>query len=459
MKITAIILAAGLSRRMNRNKMNLHIDGDSMLQRVFDTARRTRFHEIIVVLNDQALPPRGTYKTVHNPAPELGISHSIRLGIDAADPETQGFVFLMGDQPFLETETLKRLKHHFVKRTMRIIVPLFDGVPGSPVFFPAFLKDELRSLTGDKGGRQVLDRHHELIVYDTINAPREGLDIDTAADYAAHARRETVLVRGAGDLASGVIRALFQRGYRVIATEIARPSCIRTEVAYASAIYEGEKTFGGVTAVKAETQAEIEAALAKDQVPVVIDPELRLLTSIRPDVLVDAVIAKYNTGTRPDMAPIVIALGPGFTAGVDCHAVIETMRGDDLGRILTRGAALPNTGVPGILHGESAKRVIHSPATGILKRLRHPGDLVENGEVIALVGDVPVRAKLKGTLRGLIYDGFPVKTGLKIADVDPRLEPGLATIISDKADTLGQSVVQAIRQLSNKEPATADTGR
>lgn len=448
MKITAIILAAGLSRRMERNKMNLHIAGESMLQKVFDTVFGARFHEIIVVRSDETIPPRGRFKSVINPDPALGISQSIRLGIDAADPETDGFVFLMGDQPFLEVDTLKRLKHHFVRRTMRIIVPVYDGVPGSPVFFPAFLKEELRSLTGDKGGRQVMEKHHELVVYDSLSDSREGLDIDTREEYEKHAHRPTILVRGAGDLASGVIRALSQRGFHVIATEIQQPSCIRTEVSYASCIYEGNKTFGGVTAVKAETMADVRSALAKDQVPVLVDPDLDCLAEVRPDVLVDAVIAKYNTGTRLDMAPLVIALGPGFTAGIDCHAVIETMRGEDLGKIITRGSALPNTGVPGILHGEAGNRVVHSPATGTLKRLRQPGDLVEKGEVIALVGDVPVTAKLSGTLRGLIYDGFPVKTGLKIADVDPRFDSKLASIISDKADQLGQSVVQAIRQLS-----------
>lgn len=451
MKITAIILAAGLSRRMKRNKMNLQIDGDSMLQTVFDTTFKTRFDEIIVVRTDEVLPPKGNYKTVLNPNPELGISSSIRLGIDAADPASQGYVFLMGDQPFLEVATLKHLKHLFVKRPMRIIVPLYNGKPGSPVFFPAFLKEELRNLSGDKGGRQVMEHHSELVVNATVTSQREGLDIDTKEEYDTHTARLTVLVKGAGDLASGVIRALSQRGFNVIATEIERPSCIRTEVAYASCLYEGRKSFGGVTAVKAETMADVKAALANEQVPVLIDPSLAFLDEIKPDVLVDAVIAKYNTGTTIGLAPIVIALGPGFTAGEDCHVVIETMRGEDLGKILTHGSALPNTGVPGILHGEAGNRVIHSPATGQLKRLKKPGDLVEKGEIIAMIGDVPVKTKLAGTLRGLIYDGFDVKAGLKIADVDPRVDPGLASIISDKADTLGQSVIRAIRQLKNQQ--------
>ena len=456
MKITAIILAAGLSRRMKRNKMNLHIDGDSMLQKVFDTVRKTRFHEIIVVMNDQTLPPRGSYKSVMNKNPELGVSHSIRLGIDEADPQTQGYVFLMGDQPFLEVDTLKRLKHHFVKRTMRITVPLYNNEPGSPVFFPAFLKEELRNLSGDKGGRQIIERHRELVVYDTTTAAHEGVDIDTKEEYEAHTARPTVLVRGAGDLASGVIRALAQRGYHVIATETEKPSCIRTEVSYASAIYEGRKSFGGVTAVKAENMEDIQAALASDQVPVIVDPALNLLQDIDPDIVVDAVIAKRNTGTTMDLAPIVIAMGPGFTAGKDCHAVIETMRGDDLGRIITKGSALPNTGVPGILHGEAEKRVIHSPADGILKRVRKIGDIVKADEIIAMIGDTPVTSKLPGTLRGLIYDGFEVQTGLKIADVDPRTDPSLALTISDKADLLGQSVITAIAQLKkDRVPLTA----
>ena len=447
MKITAIILAAGLSRRMKRNKMNLQVDGDTMLQMVFDTVNQTRFDEIIVVRNDQVLAPRGQYKEVINQEPALGISHSIRLGIDAADPGTGGYVFLMGDQPFLEVSTLKRIRHLFVKRPMRIIVPLYEGKPGSPVFFPAFLKEELRNLSGDKGGRQVMEAHGELVVLTPVDSLREGLDLDTKEEYDAHTERLTVLVKGAGDLASGVIRALYRQGFHVIATEIEQPSAIRTEVSYASCIYEGKKSFGGVTAIKALTLADVQTALANDQVPVLIDPALSFLAEIKPDVLVDAVIAKYNTGTSLAMAPLVIALGPGFTAGIDCHAVIETMRGETLGKIITRGFALPNTGVPGILHGEAANRVIHAPASGELRRLKHPGALVEKDEIIAWIGDVPVKTKLAGTLRGLIYDGFMVKEGLKIADVDPRFDPSLASIISDKADRLGQSVIQAIRQL------------
>lgn len=436
---------------MNRNKLSLEISGLPMLQHVVNTAKKAHFHEIILVHSKTTQLPEGNLRFVLNEEPQLGISRSISLGVEAADPSAEGFVFLMGDQPFLTVETLKQIKHRFVKNAMRIVVPVFNGKKGSPVFFPAFLKGEFLKLTGDLGGRQIMDHHDELIVYETISSETEGQDIDTKEEYAAHSPGLTVLVRGAGDLATGVIHTLYRRGFKVIVTETDNPSCIRTEVAFASCVHEGRKAVEGVTAVHILSADDIEDALSKDLVPVLIDPDLKSLKTVRPDVLIDAVIAKRNTGLSKDLAPLVIALGPGFTAGEDCHLVIETMRGPDLGRIISKGSALPNTGVPGMIENEAEKRVIHSPADGKLRRMKRPGDLVEEGDIIALVDDVPVYSKLKGTLRGLIYNEFEVTKGLKIADVDPRLDPALATTISDKANRLGQAVVRAIRLVQKRQ--------
>lgn len=448
MKITAIILAAGSSRRMNRNKLKLEVNGRPMLDHVFDTVRKARFHEVILVHSPSTPLPGGHYLAILNDRPADGVSRSIALAMAAADGQTEGFVFIMADQPFLSADTLKQLKARFTKNPMRIVIPVYDGKKGSPVFFPAFLKNELSNLTGDLGGRQVIEHHEEIVVYEPVESSRDAIDIDTPEEYQALGQARTVLVRGAGDLASGVIHVLFEKGYRVIAAETMNPSCIRTEVSFASCIHEGRKSIEGVTALYIPSEHEIEACLNKDLVPVLIDPALDLLKKIRPDVLVDAILAKRNLGTRKDMAPLVIALGPGFTAGEDCHAVIETMRGPDLGRIITSGSAIPDTGVPGLVHGEDARRVIHSPADGILRRLKHLGDLVEEHDVIAMVGDVPVRSRLRGTLRGLIYDGFKVTKGLKIADVDPRLDPALAHTMTDKARQLGESVAEAITTLA-----------
>ena len=445
MKITAIILAAGSSQRMNRPKTNLWINGHSLLEHVLDTVQKARFHEVILVHQAKTRLPEGSFRAVLNDRPEAGVSHSIALGVQASDPQTEGLVFVMADQPFLTAETLRHLKKRFRNNPSRIVIPVFNGQQGSPVLFPVSLKDELSRLTGDTGGRQVISVHQELVVYEPVESEQENLDLDTREDYQRAYRPLTVLVRGAGDLATGVIHVLFEKGCRVIAVETDRPSCIRTEVAFASCIYDGRKAVEGVTAVYLPSLDGLEDCLNQDMVPVLIDPELKTLRDIKPDVVVDAILAKRNLGTTKDLAPLVIALGPGFSAPEDCHAVIETMRGPSLGRIITQGTAIPNTGVPGLIAGEDQRRVIHSPADGILKQIRRIGDLVEEGEVIAQVGDVPVTSRLRGTLRGLIYDGFEVTRGLKIADVDPRLDPALALTISDKARTLGESVARVIQ--------------
>lgn len=453
-----------------------------MLEKVFHTVLEAGFHEIVLVSSEGTRLPDLSGRTeenpmpheesgedngiqgkfslpgyVHvlNPRPEDGISSSIRLGVQASDPEADGWVFLMGDQPFLTAKTLNQLKEQFTKNPSRIIQPVYGNHPGGPVFFPSSLKHELISLAGDTGGRQVMEKYPELILRELLTDTKEAVDLDSRDEYEAYAGKTRVLVKGAGDLATGVIQALYQAGFEVIATEIPDPSCIRTEVAFASAVAEGEKTIDGITAVRTDSLEEAAAILARDQVPILIDPTLTKLEEIQPEVFVDAVIAKRNTGTTMHLAPLVIALGPGFTAGVDCHAVIETMRGESLGRIFTEkgSTALPDTGAPGLIAGEDVRRVIHAPASGTLKRIRQIGDIVEKDEVIAMIGDAEVRSTLNGTLRGLIQDGFEVKNGLKIADVDPRPDPRLAFAISDKAQTLGQAVIKAITTLKALNPA------
>ena len=457
MKITAIILAGGLSRRMGRNKLNLFVEGEPMLQRVFDTALSAGFHEIILVRGEgtkspsmPANAPDVPYEEILNLEQEKGIAFSIKLGLSVSDPLADGFVFLMADQPFLSKETLEILKERFQACPRHIIQPVYGTRPGGPVFFPASLKEDLSMLTGDTGGRQVMARHPELVLQEFLPESRESVDLDDRATYHKHVGRKRVLVKGAGDLATGVILALYQAGFEVIATEISHPSSIRTEVAFASALLEGEKTLEGVRAEKAASLAEVWKLLAEDAVPILIDSALLHLPELKPDVVVDAVIAKRNTGTDKTLAPLVIALGPGFTAGIDCHAVIETMRGNTLGDIITETgrSALPDTGTPGLIAGEDVRRVIHAPASGIIRRIRSIGDFVEEGDVIAKVGDTEVVSPLKGTLRGLIYDGFDVPEGLKIADVDPRLDRALAFSVSDKSHILGESVVCAISALT-----------
>ena len=255
----------------------------------------------------------------------------------------------------------------------------------------------------------------------------------------------SIVVRGGGDIATGKIHRLHRCGFSVLVLETDRPSAIRRYVAFSEAVYEGSWTVEGVEAVRVETPEEAVRCREQGKVPVLADAECRCLEQIRPRVLVDAILAKKNLGTNLEMADTVIALGPGFTAGKDAHLVIETMRGHNLGRILTEGTAQPNTGVPGVIAGYGKERVIHSPADGRMVNCSRIGDLVEKGQIIAHVGQTPVRASLTGVLRGLLRDGYPVTKGFKIADIDPReSEQKNCFTISDKARCIAGGVLEGI---------------
>lgn len=262
-------------------------------------------------------------------------------------------------------------------------------------------------------------------------------------------QEKLIVVRGGGDLASGTIYKLKEAGYDVLVLEIGQPSAIRRAVAYSEAVYDGAKTIEGQTCRLAKDLAEARRILEQGQIALLVDPQAECLSELRPRVVVDAILAKKNLGTTIDMAPLVIGLGPGFTAGVDCHAVIETMRGDSLGKIIRKGQALPDTGTPGIVAGESVRRVIHAPESGILQAVKKIGDYVENGETIAFLrnGDMQykVTAQLSGVLRGLIREGYDVPKGMKIADIDPRKDQRENCYrFSDKSHCIAQSVLEII---------------
>lgn len=257
-----------------------------------------------------------------------------------------------------------------------------------------------------------------------------------------------ILVRGGGDLATGVIHRLHRAGFPVVVLETAHPLAIRRQVALCQAVFHGTATVEGVTARCISGPDRVAETLAAGQVPLLIDPAGTCIPQLRPAAVVDAILAKRNLGTHRAMAPLTIALGPGFTAGEDVDFVIETMRGHDLGRILDQGTALPNTGVPGVVGGASAKRVIHAPQAGVLTACRSIGDLVTEGEPIAWIanetGRHPVPASLSGLLRGLIRDG-QVPQGLKIADIDPRRDQlQNCFTISDKARCIAGSVLELV---------------
>ncbi len=257
-----------------------------------------------------------------------------------------------------------------------------------------------------------------------------------------------VLIKGAGDLGTGVAHRLHRVGMRVVVTELPQPLVIRRPVAFANAVYEGAVTVEGVTARRvALDEGEIATTWGRGEVPVVVDPAGLAVQVLRPDVVVDAILAKRNTGTRITDAPAVIALGPGFTAGVDCHAVVETERGHYLGRVIWEGAARPNTGVPGEVGGQTARRVLRAPAGGLLQGVGRIGDVVREGETVALVAGQPIQSPFAGVLRGLLHDGVPVRAGMKVGDVDPRGKPEYCFTISDKARAVGGGVLEAILTL------------
>lgn len=253
-----------------------------------------------------------------------------------------------------------------------------------------------------------------------------------------------VVVRGAGDLASGVIIRLHRAGYRVLALETGQPTTIRRTVAFSEAMYEGTMMVEGVMGRRASSVEEAKSIMDAQEVALLCDPEGTSIPALHPAVVVDAIIAKRNIGTSREMAPLVIALGPGFTAGKDCHLVIETQRGHDLGRIITDGRAVANTGVPGLVDGYGAERVIRSPAAGTFTAKVRIGDIVRAGDHIATVGEATVSASVDGVLRGLLHDGLSIPEGFKIADIDPRGNRAYCTSVSDKARAIGGAVLEAV---------------
>ena len=253
-----------------------------------------------------------------------------------------------------------------------------------------------------------------------------------------------VVIRGAGDLASGVAYRLHRAGLSVVMTEIPEPRALRRAVSFASAVYDGQIAVEGVEARLVGSAREAQSVLSQGQIPVLVDPEASEALSLSPEVLVDAILAKHNLGTRIDMAPLVIGLGPGFVAGVDVHAVIETNRGHYLGRVLTSGSAEPDTGVPGTVHGYARERVLRSPADGILHSHYRIGDRIEAGAAVAEVAGQPMLAGISGVLRGILHDSLTVRAGEKCGDVDPRGRVEYCMTISDKALAIAGGVLEAI---------------
>ncbi|OGP53544.1 MAG: hypothetical protein A2Y65_12045 [Deltaproteobacteria bacterium RBG_13_52_11] len=253
-----------------------------------------------------------------------------------------------------------------------------------------------------------------------------------------------VMIRGAGEMASGVAHRLFRSHLKVVMTEISQPLCVRREVSFCEAIFQKEKAVEGVTARYLSSPQEVQSAWEAGIIPLLIDPEGVSRETIKPHVIVDAILAKKNTGTYKGDAPLVIGLGPGFWAGRDIDVVIETNRGHDLGRVIIDGPAQPDTGVPGEIAGVGAQRVLRAPRDGRFRPVKQIGAMVEEGETVAWVEDQPLTTAISGVLRGLLREGITVHKGEKAGDVDPRGKHENCFTISDKARAIGGGVLEAI---------------
>jgi len=254
-----------------------------------------------------------------------------------------------------------------------------------------------------------------------------------------------VLIKGAGDLATGVAQALHRAGMQILMTEIAQPMAVRRGAALAQAVFDGVTR---VEDMEAHLVGDLEQAgrvIAKGAIPILVDEELISLAIFKPRVLCEATLAKKNKGFSRGLAPFTIALGPGFTAGRDAHVVIETMRGPDLARLIYEGNALPDTGEPGLVAGVGGKRLLRANAAGIFCHALSIGDTVEAGQTVAYCGETPLTAAISGCVRGLLQQGLMVKPGLKVGDIDPRAERGSCFSISDKARAIGGAALLAIQ--------------
>ena len=257
-----------------------------------------------------------------------------------------------------------------------------------------------------------------------------------------------ILIRGAGDLASGIALRLHHAHMKIVMTDLPRPSAIRRTVCFSQAILFGSMRVEDVTARRAESPEDALRITAAGDIAVLADPQAACIAALKPDAVVDAILAKRNLGTRITDAPCVVGVGPGFTAGTDCHAAVETMRGHYLGRVITDGSPLPNTNIPGLIGGFAGERVLRAPADGVFHQLLEIGAQVRAGDIAGEVEGVPMLCQIDGILRGILADGTPVFKGMKAGDVDPRGERKYCDTVSDKALAVGGGVLQAILQIT-----------
>ncbi len=469
-KLTAIILASGESKRMGENKLLIVDNNEFILEKIFKKIEKINFFEKLLIasleVEKNLKKIKGdnfkNFRIIENKNYIKGQSESIKLGVLNSDIETD-YMFFPGDQPFLKKETIIKLIYEYMKkRTKEVTLPIIKKnkiIRFSPVIFPNRLRNKILCLEGDIGGKIIMKTEKELNEIEFFNE-EEFKDLDTPEDLK-YLKKDIVIVRGGGDIASGTIQKLYNLNFNVLVLEIERPSFIRKTVSYGTAIYTKEFTLEDITSKFIGTSAsdnilmDIEKTLIEKKIPIIVDSNLNILEKIKDSSkfrllgIVDAILAKKNLGMNKDLAPITIGLGPGFIAGETVDIVIETMRGHDLGKLIFKGSSIPNTGVPGTILGIGRERVIYSNYSGKLEIVKDIGEIVEKNDTIAYIlteeGKKEVKADINGVIRGMITSGYNVKKNFKIADIDPRItEKKNCYTISDKARSIGGAVIEAL---------------
>lgn len=452
MNISAIIMASGFSKRMGMNKLNLPLNGKKLYEYTLDLVSEIDFYEKIVVSNNDEILNYAKDKNIkraNNEQAEVGKSESIKIALNSLS-KADGYMFFVCDQPYVSKKTVLELISEFEKNSDKIIYPVYGIKRGAPMIFPYSLKEDLLELEKDQGGvKLITDENSRSIL---IGRRREHIDIDTIEDYEKEIKfinKPLIVVRGAGDIATGSIQKLHRSGFKVLALETNSPTAIRRTVCLSEAVFNGDSKVEDISARLIDNIWDLEDVFREELVAIMVDKDGDVIEKLKPEVVVDAILAKKNLGTNKKMAKGTVALGPGFVAGEDVDIVVETNRGHNLGRLIFNGSAEPNTGNPGNIEGFTTERVLYSPANGKIENKKEIGDIVKKDEVISIVNGKELKSKIDGVVRGLIRNGSEVFDGMKVGDVDPREDTDY-NAISDKARSVGGATLEAVMILLNE---------
>lgn len=465
--LTAIILAAGQGRRMGTLKQLLPWKDGTILETVVRTvlACSELDDEVRVVLGAGRDRIRAALENIVDPRLRLventdhgrGMLSSIKCGVKDLPEASQGFMIVLGDQPLIQPELVSTLARHWLKNKADFLLPVHQGRRGHPVLVSAKYTRQVLELEDRDGGlRQLIARHGERVQTLTVGTPAIHIDLDNPREYLRYRPggndMKLIVIRGAGEMASGTAHRLHRAGYSIIMTELPRPLAVRRTVAFAQAVFDGAYNVEEIQGQSTESLAEAMEFCREGKVAIFVgDIRGEALKNLKPVALVDATLAKENLGTEIDEAPVVIGLGPGFTAGIDVHAVVETNRGHDMGRVLYWGSAQDNTGNPGDIGGYTLERVLKAPVDGVFSSPRQIGETIAAGEVFGHVGSCEIPAAVSGIVRGLLMPGTQVRAGTKLGDIDPRNIEAYCRTISEKARAIAGGVLEALLHLGGRD--------